>query len=217
MIKLVGILIVVFGFVLKIDTISVVIAAGIATGLAAGMSINDILSTLGTAFIQSRYMSIFLLSIPAIALIENNGLREVSARMIVKIKGVTPGRIASLYVVMRTIISAMAVRLQGHVQFIRPLIFPMIQGSAEIKGPISSQKKEFLKGLSCAVENYGNFFGQNVFVASGGVLLIVGVYQEAGITVSPSAVALGAVPSALCAIILSIIQNKLADKKINKE
>ena len=33
------------------------------------------------------------------------------------------------------------------------------------------------------VENYGNFFGQNFFVAAGGVLLIVGVLKGLNYTV----------------------------------
>ena len=49
-IKLIGVLIVVIGFILKLDTLAVVVVAGLATGLVAGMSPMDILNTLGTAF-----------------------------------------------------------------------------------------------------------------------------------------------------------------------
>lgn len=37
-IKLIGVLIVVIGFILKLDTLAVVVVAGLATGLVAGMS-----------------------------------------------------------------------------------------------------------------------------------------------------------------------------------
>ena len=47
-IKLIGVLIVVIGFILKLDTLAVVVVAGLATGLVAGMSPMDILNTLGT-------------------------------------------------------------------------------------------------------------------------------------------------------------------------
>ena len=53
-IKLIGVLIVVIGFILKLDTLAVVVVAGLATGLVAGMSPMDILNTLGTAFITNR-------------------------------------------------------------------------------------------------------------------------------------------------------------------
>ena len=46
-IKLIGIVIVIIGFALKFDTLATVVVAGIVTGLVGGMSIMDILSTLG--------------------------------------------------------------------------------------------------------------------------------------------------------------------------
>lgn len=49
-IKLIGIVIVIIGFALKFDTLATVVVAGIVTGLVGGMSIMDILSTLGAAF-----------------------------------------------------------------------------------------------------------------------------------------------------------------------
>ena len=42
-IKLIGVLIVIVGFILKLDTLAVVVVAGLATGLVAGMSPMKIL------------------------------------------------------------------------------------------------------------------------------------------------------------------------------
>ena len=44
-IKLIGIVIVVIGFVMKFDTLATVVVAGLVTGLISGMSIMDILNT----------------------------------------------------------------------------------------------------------------------------------------------------------------------------
>ena len=52
MIKLIGILIVIIGFTLKLDTIAVVLSAGVLTGLVADLSINEILTTLGLSLIH---------------------------------------------------------------------------------------------------------------------------------------------------------------------
>lgn len=52
-IKLIGIVIVVIGFVMKFDTLATVVVAGLVTGLISGMSIMDILNTLGTAFLTN--------------------------------------------------------------------------------------------------------------------------------------------------------------------
>ena len=59
-IKLIGVLIVIVGFILKLDTLAVVVVAGLATGLVAGMSPMQILDTLGTAFITHCRLSVFV-------------------------------------------------------------------------------------------------------------------------------------------------------------
>ena len=62
-IKLIGIVIVIIGFALKFDTLATVVVAGIVTGLVGGMSIMDILSTLGSAFLTNRTATLFLFNI----------------------------------------------------------------------------------------------------------------------------------------------------------
>ena len=54
--QLIGIVLIIVGFALKLDTIAVVVGAGIATGLVAHMNIVEILNTLGEAFITNRFM-----------------------------------------------------------------------------------------------------------------------------------------------------------------
>lgn len=215
MIKLIGVLIVIVGFMLKLDTIAVVIVAGIVTGFVGGLSFNEILSILGEAFIDNRYMSVFLVSLPVIGLLENNGLRERSSTLIGQIKAATTGKILSIYMVFRTIAAAFSLRLGGHVEFIRPLINPMAEGAAENQyGKLSKEDIEDIKGLSAAVENYGNFYGQNAFIAAGGVLLIAGTLNELGYEATPLEVSKAAVPMAIIAVIIAAIQFLLFDKKL---
>ncbi len=218
MLKLIGILIVVIGFVLKLDTIAVVVVAGIVTGLVGGLSFNEILTILGDSFVANRYMSVFLVSLPVIAVLENNGLRERAASLIGQVKAATTGKILAIYMAIRTVASALSLRLGGHVQFIRPLINPMAVGAAEAKtNKIDEKDEERIKGLSAAVENYGNFYGQNVFIASGGVLLIVGTLQELGYDVTPLEVSKGALPIAIIAVIVAAIQFFLFDRSMNRK
>lgn len=218
MIKLIGILIIIVGFILKLDTIAVVVSAGIATGLVAGLSFNEIMDILGKAFVNNRLMSIFIISLPVIGLLERYGLRERAAYLIGKLKSATFGRLTSLYLVIRTLAAMFSLRVGGHVQFIRPLILPMAQGAAEANyGEIDEEDKEAIKGLTAAVENYGNFYGQNFFVASGGVLLVVGVLKELGYNVDALSVAKAALPVALIAIVLGTVQFLYYDKKFDKK
>lgn len=216
MIKLIGVLIIIVGFYLKLDTIAIVLIAGLATGFVSGLDFVEILSTLGNAFVQTRYMSLFLLTLAVVGILERNGLRERAAKCISKLEGATAGRVLSFYMVIRIIASALSIRLGGHVQFIRPLIYPMAKGALAKKGEVDEENDDKIKAVANSVENYGNFFGQNVFVASAGVLLIVGTFQELGIEVIPYSVSKASIPVAIIATILSIGQNMLLDRKLNK-
>lgn len=218
MIKLIGILIIVIGFMWKKDTIAVVVIAGIATGLVSGIPFNKVVEILGRAFVENRYMSVFIISLPVIGLLERYGLRERAAYLIGKIQSVTVGKLTSLYLVIRTLSAMFGLRLGGHVQFIRPLILPMAEGAAETRYKIVEKKdSETIKGLEAAVENYGNFFGQNVFVASGGVLLIVGVLKELKYTVEAIDIAKASIPVAVIIIIIGSLQFLYYDRKFDKK
>lgn len=92
-IKLIGVLIVVIGFILKLDTLAVVVVAGLATGLVAGMSPMVILNTLGTAFITNRTATLFILTLPVIGLCERNGLKDKAVDFIRSLKNMTTGKL----------------------------------------------------------------------------------------------------------------------------
>lgn len=218
MIKLVGILVIVVGFVLKLDTLAVVLVSGIVTGLVSNMPIKEILETIGTAFVNTRYMSLFLLTLPVVGILERYGLKERAAHLIGKLKSISAGKVLIAYTFIREIAAAFSLRLGGHVQFIRPLIYPMTLGAAESQyGDLEEKDVEKIKGLAAAAENYGNFYAQNVFVAGGGVLLIVGNLSELGVNVSDIAVAKASVPIAIIAFILSFIQYSMFDKRLKKK
>ena len=77
-IKLIGILIIIIGFILKFDTIAIILIAAVVTGLVAGMDIVEVLSTLGKAFVDQRLVTLFMLTLPMVGLIERFGLKEQS-------------------------------------------------------------------------------------------------------------------------------------------
>ena len=60
---LLGIVIVVVGFALKLDSILIVIVAGLATALIGGLGVDGFLVTLGTSFVDNRNMAIFIIKI----------------------------------------------------------------------------------------------------------------------------------------------------------
>ncbi len=218
MIKLIGVLIVVLGFALKLDIIAVVLVSGLATGLVAGISFTEILEILGKSFVDTRYMTLFVLTLPVIGICERYGLREMATELISRAKNVTTGKLLSLYTLIREVAAAMSLRLGGHPQFIRPLINPMAQGAAISKyGEIDEEDEEKIKAHAAAMENYGNFFAQNVFIANGGVLLIVSTLEKLNYAVDPSDIAKASIPIAICTFVVAAIFNYIFDKKLQRK
>ena len=214
--QLIGILVIIVGFIMKLDTIAVVLSAGVITGLLGGMNIVEILNTLGSTFVTQRSMALFLLILPIIGLCERYGLKERATQLIQKIKGMSAGRLATLYMLIREVAISAGVKL-GHAEFVRPLIEPMAQGAATSKyGELDEKTQDEIKAMCAASDNLGNFFAQNIFVANSGVLLIVGTLEELGYTVDALSVANAAIPVAVIALIFAFIQNTIMDKKIAK-
>lgn len=214
-IKLIGILIIVVGFIFKFDTIAVVLIAALATALVSGISFTEFLTLLGEAFVSNRLVTLFLLTLPMIGMTERFGLRQQAVKLIERIKGLTPGRMLSLYMVIREMAGLFSIRMQGHTQFIRPLIEPMTQASAEAKyGEVDEDDKERIKARSAATENFGNFFAQNTFIAASGVLLITGTMESLGYDISAVAVAQASILVAIIALIFVAVSNVLFDKKM---
>lgn len=205
-IKLIGVLIVIVGFILKLDTLAVVVVAGLATGLVAGMSPMQILDTLGTAFITNRTATLFILTLPAIGLCERNGLKDKAVDFITSLKNATTGRLIAIWQIIRTVASAFSLRIGGHPQFIRPLINPMAQAAAEVQyGELDEKTQDEIKGMCAGSENYGNFFAQNCFMGASGTLLIVSTLTEQGYPVDALQIAGQSVPIAVLSVVVGAI------------
>ena len=210
--KLVGILVVIVGFILKFDTMATVVAAGLVTGLVAAMSPMEILTTLGDAFLSNRTATLFVLTLAAIGLCERNGLKDKAVDLVRMMKSATTGRVLALWQVIRTMASAFSLRIGGHPQFIRPLINPMAQGAAVARfGKIAPEDEDKIKGLAAATENYGNFFAQNCFMGSSGTLLIVSTLNEQGYQVDALQIAGQAVPIAVISVVVGVLWGLLFD------
>ena len=217
-IKLIGILVILVGFLLKLDTIAVVLIAGLATALVSGIDFTDFLSMLGKAFVDNRLVTLFLLTLPMVGISERFGLKQQAVVLIEKIKGLTPGKFLSLYLFIRELAGFFSIRIQGHTQFIRPIVNPMAQAAAENKyGGLEEANQEKIKARAAANENYGNFFAQNTFVAASGVLLITGTLKSLGYDVAASAIAQASIPIALIVLVIATLSNLAFDRKMSKK
>ena len=214
---LIGVLIIIVGFALKLDVVAVVLISGLVTGLIAGMPIVEVLDVIGKGFVNNRYMSLFFLSIPLIAIMERYGLKDRAAEAIQKMKSASAGGVVGLYILIRWVAAALSLRLGGHVQFVRPLILPMAEGAANKKVELSDKRLEELKGLAGAAENYGNFFGQNIFPVASGVLLIQGTLNQAGYDVTNGEIAKSSILAGVSMLILALVQCYLYERRLRKD
>lgn len=217
--ELIGILIIIVGFAFKLDTIAVVVVAGISTGLIAKMNPVEILDTLGSAFVSNRVTCLFLITLPVIGLCERYGLKAKAVMLIKKATNLSVGKLLSGFTLMRKVTIGMGVTLGGHPQFVRPLVSPMAEGAAIAKygEKIDENDLEKIRAYSAASDNIGNFFAQNVFMANSGVLLIASTLEGLGMPVDTLQVAKVAFPVAVISFVLWFIQNMLFDKKLKQK
>ncbi len=215
MLVLLGIPILVIGFVIGLNPLLVVAIAGTATGLLAGLDPVAVLSAFGKAFIQNRYIGIIWLVVPVIGLLERCGLRERAQLLISRIHAATTGRVLLLYLVIRQVSAALGLTsLGGHAQMVRPLIAPMAEAAEERYGPIAEETRMTIRAHAAAVDNIGVFFGEDVFIAIGSILLIKAFLGDNGIEVAPLDLAVWAVPTAVLAFVIHGTRLFMLDRRL---
>ena len=216
MIKLIGILVVAVGFALRFNTLLVVMAAGVITGLVSGMSFNGIMELFGQYFVENRYMTLpIVLMVPLIGLLERYGLQERAETLIRRTKSTTAGRVILLYTAVRQLTIALGVRIGGHAEAVRPLIAPMAEAAARARhGELPDKTTQAIRANAAAGENVGNFFGEDVFIAVGAILLMKGFFDALGLNVSVWGMALWGIPTALVAFGVMVWRMRVLDRRI---
>jgi uncharacterized membrane protein len=206
---LLGVAVIVIGFLLKIDAIAVVIIAAAVTALVYGASFVDFLEVIGRSFVDNRNVSFFILTLPMIALSERFGLKEQAVILIKRMQKVTAPRFLFLYTVIRQACGIFGIRISGMVQFVRPIVQPMSSAAAQEAGLATDKNEELIKAEAAKAENVGNFFGQNGFVAASGVLLIVGTLEGLGYQVQPDEVVVASLPIIFIASFVSFLNSRV--------
>ncbi|PKL24182.1 MAG: DUF969 domain-containing protein [Spirochaetae bacterium HGW-Spirochaetae-3] len=217
MIKLIGVAIVILGFALKLDNIAIILVAGFATGLVGGMDLVAILQTIGSSFVANRGMCIFIIIMLVTGTLERNGLREMAAKLIGKIKNATAGMVIGAYGVLRLILGAFNVSLGGTAGFVRPVVMPMATGAIETKhGEPNEDHLEEIKGMSAGMENTTWFFGQVLFIGGSGALLVQSTLKGLGYETNLVDLAKVEIPVAIFALVVASVLYYLKDKRLSK-
>ncbi len=200
---LLGIAVIVLGFVLRFNPLLVVVASALTTGLAAGLDWHAIVSAFGKAFNDTRYVSVVWIVLPVIGLLERHGLQERAKALIAGLKGATLGRLLAGYLLLRQATAALGLTsVAGHAQTVRPLVAPMAEAAAEATGPLDDAQRDKVKALAAATDNVGLFFGEDIFIAIGSILLMIGFLEQQGIQLSPFELSVWAIPTAIAAFLI---------------
>lgn len=197
-----GLLVLIAGLALRLQPMLTVLAAGLVSGLAGGMSIVEILETLGTAFTENRFLAILILTLPAIALLERLGLRQEAERLIRGLKRPSFARVLIPYLAVRQIFAMLGLTsIAGHPQTVRPILAPMAEAAvaAQTGKALTPETEAKVRAHCAGTDNVGLFFGEDVFVAFGAVLLIQSTLAQQGIDLAPFAIAIYGLPTALAA------------------
>jgi uncharacterized membrane protein len=214
MLTLLGVAVIVLGFALRFNPLLVVIAAALTSGLAAGLPVLDVLAAFGKAFNTNRYVTVAWLVLPAIGLLERAGLQEKARATIRSIRAASAGRILIVYLLLRQLTAALGlVSIAGQAQTVRPLVAPMAEAASE---PLSDDRREKVKAMTAATDNVGLFFGEDIFLAIGSILLIVGFLDQSGINVEPLHLSMWAIPSAIAAFFVHGARLLLFDRALSK-
>jgi len=216
---LVGVVIVIVGFVLRLNPLLVVTVAGIATGLAGGLDLVAVVAAFGKSFVENRYVAIVWLVLPVIGLLERYGLQERTRELVSRVHAATTGRVLLAYLAVRQVTAALGLTsLGGHAQMVRPLIAPMAEAAAETRhGELPQTVRERIRAYSAATDNVGLFFGEDIFIAIGSILLIRGFLEQNGIVIEPIHLALWAIPTAVAAFLVHGARLVLLDRRLGAQ
>lgn len=213
---LLGVGVVVIGFVARINPLLVIAAAAIATGLAAGMEPLALIAALGKAFNDNRYVSLIWIVLPVIGLLEREGLQELARGLITRVKAATPGRLLLGYFMVRQALAAVGLTsVGGHAQTVRPLLAPMTEAAAEQRhGPLDDDTRNLVRAHAAAVDNIALFFGEDIFLAIASILLIKGFLEQNGVMVEPLQLSVWAIPSAIAALGVHAVRLRALDRRL---
>lgn len=229
MLVLLGIGVVVLGFVLRANPLLVVMAAALTTGLAAAwtpeadlaLMWSAALATLaafGKAFNDNRYVSMVWFVLLAIGLLERAGLQERARVLIAKVQAATVGRVLWVYFIIRQGAAALGLTsLGGHPQMVRPLVAPMAEGAAESRfGALPDKERFLIRSHAAAADNIALFFGEDIFIAIASILLIKGFLETNGIIVEPLELSIWAIPTAIAALLIHSTRLWLLDRRLQR-
>ena len=146
------------------------------------------------------------------------GLREHAQRWISTLHGLTLARLLIGYLLLRQLLAMLGLTgVAGPAQTVRPLLAPMGEAAAgKILPTLDDADRDELRAVAAATDNIGRFFGEDVFIALGAVLLIQSFYAQHGIELTPLSIALWALPIAIAAFVIQSVRVWLYQRRLQR-
>jgi uncharacterized membrane protein len=203
-----GVAVLIVGMALRLNPMIVVLTSALATGILAGMTPLSLLALIGDNFRDKRFLMLFLLVLPLVATLESLGLREYLKRAMAARRNTTLASVLSSYFLVRQIAAACGLTsLGGHPQSVRPLLVPLAESAAMQRfGVLKKAQLDKLKAFCAGTDNVALFFGEDIFLAFGAVLLMQATLKDYGIDAQALHISLWAIPTAICAALIHLIR-----------
>ncbi len=216
MMILLGVAVIVVGFAIRLNPLLVVVLAALTSGWFAGYSPLKVIAAFGKAFNDNRLVSTAYLVLPLVGVLERAGLKERAAKIIAGLPGVSVGRLLISYMAIRQVTAAAGlVSIAGQAQTIRPLIAPMAEAASEVRdGPQDLKRRYAIRAMAAATDNVAVFFSEDIFVAIGSVLLVVGFLTSSGIALDAIKISVWAIPTAFAAFAVHAARLLLFDRRL---
>ncbi|MCI9056571.1 MAG: DUF969 family protein, partial [Oscillospiraceae bacterium] len=102
MLSLLGVLVVIVGFALKLEPIAIIFVSAAVTAVCGQIPLTELLETVGSTFVANRTQLITLILMILTGTLERNGLKEAGAELIRKLKGLSTGMLMAVWGVAHT-------------------------------------------------------------------------------------------------------------------
>jgi uncharacterized membrane protein len=218
MLSLLGVAVVMVGLMARFNPLLVVTAAALVAGIGGGISVFAIISAIGKGFNDARYISVVFLVLPVIGLLERGGLGVQARRLVSRLRSASVGRILMAYLALRQVTAALGLlSLGGQAAMVMPLLAPMAEAEEAARhGPPDGPRRDLIRAHAAAVDNIGAYFGEDIFIALGSVLLIQAVLKQNHLAVQPLGLALWAIPTAFLAFAVHAVRLGLLDRRLSR-
>lgn len=218
MLSLIGVLVVIVGFAMKLEPIAIIFVSAAVTAVCGAIPPMELFELVGSTFVANRNQLITIILMILTGTLERNGLKEAGAELIKKAKGLSTGMLIAIWGVLDQIFIIFKIPIGGIPSYVRPILMPMTLGIVEGKGlTVHPEHEETIKALYGKDYNMSNFFGQCLFAANSSVLLIQSTLATLGHEVDVMQIVKVQIPVALFAMFVNAAQTLIVDKRVSQK